>query len=270
MASKVAIVTGAGSSGPGWGTGKAISVLFARNGLRVLLVDREPNRAGETLAIIREEGGTAEVFTGDVTGRAEMQQMAARALEAFGRIDVLCNNVGIVGTTGLLDVTESEWDRVFAVNLKGALFPSQAVIPAMLRQGGGRLIHISSIAAVRVATVSSYAYSASKAALQQLSRSIAAEFVAKGIRSNCIIPGLIDTPMAAQSSAPGLDDAQRAALVRARDAGSPTGKMGTAWDVAHAALYLASDSANYVNAAEIVVDGGLTAFRASSLPPRPQ
>ncbi|WP_024505921.1 glucose 1-dehydrogenase [Bradyrhizobium sp. ARR65] len=257
---KVALVVGAGSIGPGWGNGKATAVTFAREGALVLCVDRNAAAAEETAKIIAGEGGKASAFTADVSRAGEVEAMVAACLKAYGRIDVLHNNVGIAEMGSVVDVTEAEWDRVFAINLKSAYLAMKHVIPVMVAQGGGSIINISSIASIRHVGISYVSYGASKAAMNQMTRTTAVEFASKHVRVNAILPGLMKTPMVehsaglAQSYAKGDVDA----MWRARDAQVPMGHMGDAWDVANAALFLASDESRYITGIELVVDGGLT------------
>lgn len=261
---KVAIVTGAGSRGGGWGNGRASAVLFARHGAQVLLVDRQLEGEGgaiETAALIAAEGGVAEAWASDVTRTADVEGMVAHAAARFGRIDILLNNVGGSSGTGLLALSEQEWDDCFALNVKSVFLTSRAVVPLMRRQGGGAIVNVSSIAGLRATKTSSHPYSASKAALNMLTRTIALEFAAEGIRCNAVVPGMIDTPHVHHAvTAHGLSAAQADAFIEARHRVSPTGQQGSAWDIAHAALFLASAESAYVNGTEIVVDGGLTAL----------
>jgi NAD(P)-dependent dehydrogenase (short-subunit alcohol dehydrogenase family) len=257
---KVAMVVGAGSVGPGWGNGKATAVTFARQGARVFCVDRNAAAAEETVKIITGEGGTATAFTADVARASEVEGMVAACLEAYGRIDVLDNNVGIAETGSVTEVTEELWDHVFAVNLKSAYFAMKHVIPVMQKQGGGSIINISSIASIRHLGISYVTYGASKAAMNQMTRTTAVQFAADHVRVNAILPGLMKTPMVEHSA--GLAASYAAgdveAMWRARDAQVPMGHMGDAWDVANAALFLASDESKYVTGLELVVDGGIT------------
>jgi NAD(P)-dependent dehydrogenase (short-subunit alcohol dehydrogenase family) len=257
---KTALVVGAGSIGPGWGNGKATAVTFAREGARVFCVDRNGKAAQETADIIKAEGFEAEAFTADVSRGDEVAAMVAACMAAYGRIDVLDNNVGIAETGGVVEVSEVDWDRVFAVNLKSAFLAMKHVIPVMLQQGSGSIINISSIASIRYTGVSYVTYAASKAAMNQMTRTTAVEYAAKHIRVNCILPGLMKTPMVENSAALAASYAggDVAAMWRARDAQVPMGHMGEAWDVANAALFLASDESKYVTGIELVVDGGLT------------
>jgi NAD(P)-dependent dehydrogenase (short-subunit alcohol dehydrogenase family) len=257
---KVAMVVGAGSIGPGWGNGKATAVTFAREGAQVFCVDRNQAAAEETVGIIKGEGGTASAFTADVSRAADVEAMVAACLKAYGRIDVLDNNVGIAEMGSVVDVTEAEWDRVFAVNLKSAFLAMKHVIPVMVKQGGGSIINISSVASLRHVGISYVSYGTSKAAMNQMTRTSAVEFAPQHVRVNAILPGLMKTPMVEHSAGLAASYAKGdvEAMWRARDAQVPMGHMGEAWDVANAALFLASDEARYVTGIELVVDGGLT------------
>ena len=257
---KVAMVVGAGSIGPGWGNGKATAVTFARQGAEVFCVDRNEAAADETAKIIAGEGGKATAFTADVSRAAEVEAMVAACLKAYGRIDVLDNNVGIAETGSVTDVAESDWDRVFAINLKSAYLAMKHVIPVMVEQGGGSIINISSIASIRHLGISYVTYATTKAAMNQLTRTTAVEFAAKKVRVNVILPGLMKTPMVEHSAGLAASYAKGdvEAMWRARDAQVPMGHMGDAWDVANAALFLASDESKYVTGIELVVDGGIT------------
>jgi NAD(P)-dependent dehydrogenase (short-subunit alcohol dehydrogenase family) len=257
---KTALVVGAGSIGPGWGNGKATAVTFAREGAQLFCVDRNLQAAEETAGIIASEGGRALAFAADVSRAAEVEAMVKACVDAYGRIDVLDNNVGIAETGGVVEVSEADWDRVFAINLKSAFLAMKHVIPIMQRQGGGSIVNISSIAAIRYTGVSYVTYAASKAAMNQMTRTTAVEFARDHIRVNCILPGLMKTPMVENSAALAASYAKGdvEAMWRARDAQVPMGHMGEAWDVANAALFLASDESKYVTGIELVVDGGLT------------
>ena len=267
---RVAIVVGAGSVGPGWGNGKAASVLFAREGAKVLAVDVDADAAAETAGIIASDGGTAETFAADVSRAEEVQATVDACLDRFGRIDVLHNNVGIVAPRPTAEVDEAEWDRIHAVNLKSMFLTCRAVLPVMERNefridaegrriGRGAIVNISSISGIRWLGVPYVTYAVTKGAVLPLTRSIALEYAARGIRANAILPGLMNTPMIVEplKDAYGGGDVER--MMEAREAQCPTGYMGDGWDVAHAALFLASDDARYVTGAELLVDGGITA-----------
>ena len=244
---KVAIVTGAGSSAEGLGNGKAAAVLFAREGAKVLLVDATIERAEQTLSMIRGEDGEASVLRADVTNAADCQRMIEAAVERYGRLDILDNNVGISRRGTVLDVSEEDWDYVMAVNVKSIVLASRYAIPRMIETGGGSIINISSVAGLRAH--SSTPYSASKAAVIGLTMSMAADHGPDNVRVNCIAPGLVYTPMVA----PRMDDTLR----EHRKRSAPLGTEGTAWDVAAAALYLASDDSRWVTGVVLPVDAGL-------------
>src|SRR5712671_5065881 len=257
---KTAMVVGAGWIGPGWGNGKATAVTFAREGAQVFCVDRNGKAAQETVDIIAGEGGNAIAFTADVSRATEVEAMVAACLKTYRRIDVLDNNVGIAEMGNVVEVTEASWDHVFNVNLKSAFLAMKHVIPVMARQGGGSIINISSIASIRHLGISYVSYATTKAAMNQMTRTTAVEFAARHIRVNAILPGLMKTPMVEHSA--GLASSYAAGNVeemwRARDAQVPMGHMGEAWDVANAALFLASDESKYITGIELVVDGGVT------------
>jgi len=250
---KTAMVVGAGSIGPGWGNGKATAVTFAREGAQVFCVDRNGAAAEETVGIIKGEGGKATAFTADVSKASDVEVMVTACLETLGRIDVLDNNVGIAETGSVVDIVD-------AVNLKSAFLAMRHVIPVMVRQGGGSIINISSIASIRHVGISYVSYATSKAAMNQMTRTTAVEFASKHVRVNAILPGLMKTPMVEHSAglAQSYANGDVAAMWRARDAQVPMGHMGDAWDVANAALFLASDESKYVTGIELVVDGGIT------------
>jgi NAD(P)-dependent dehydrogenase (short-subunit alcohol dehydrogenase family) len=255
---KAAVVIGAGSSGPGWGNGKATAVLFAREGAAVVCADINQAAAEETADLIAQEGGQAIALQADATSNADIARIVALADERFGRIDILDNNVGIAVLGGAEDLAESEWDRAFNVNLKSCFLAMKHVIPIMRRQGGGAIVNISSIAGLRYTGVPYIAYAASKAALNHLTRVSAAEHAASGIRVNAVLPGLMKTPMVANAAVGRAYGEDEETMWRARDAQVPMGHQGDAWDVAEAVLFLASDAARYITGVELVVDGGLT------------
>lgn len=255
---KVAIVTGAGSSGPGWGNGKATAVLFAREGAKVFAVDINPAAAEKTGHIIDQEGGVCAIQQTDLTIADQVQAMVECCIETYGRIDVLHNNVGIVEVGGPVEASEESWDRVVAVNLKSMFLTCKYVLPHMVTQGGGVIVNISSIVGIRYLGVPYVSYSATKAAILQLTQTVALEYAAKNIRANAILPGLMNTPMIVEPLKEAYGDGDVEKMIEVRNNQVPMKRMGDAWDVAHAALFLASDEAKYITGAQLVVDGGLT------------
>jgi NAD(P)-dependent dehydrogenase (short-subunit alcohol dehydrogenase family) len=255
---KVALVTGAGSSGPGWGNGKATAVLFAREGAKVFAADLNLAAAEETVGLIAGEGGQAAAHQADVADGAQVEAMVAACLARFGRIDVLHNNVGIAQVGGVVEASEESWDRVMDVNLKSMFLTCKAAIPTMETQGAGAIVNVASIAGIRWLGIPYISYQASKAAVIQFTRTVAIEYAKKGIRANSILPGFMNTPMI-QGPLMAAYGGEADKMIELRDALCPTGKMGDAWDVAYAAVFLASDEARYITATELVVDGGLTA-----------
>ena len=247
---KVAIVTGAGSSGPGIGTGKAASVLFAREGAKVLLVDQVAQNAEQTLATIAEEGGEASVFEADVTSSEDCKAMVEAAVVRYGKLDVLLNNVGILGRGTVVEVKEEDWDRVMDVNLKSMMLTCKHALPVMIQGGGGSIINISSIAGTRSGTSGpGMSYAASKGGIIALTSNMAVYHGKDNIRVNCIAPGSIYTPMVAGSMSEEMRDLRRRS--------SPLGTEGTAWDIAWAAVFLASDESRWVTGIALPVDAGL-------------
>ena len=254
---KVAFITGIGSSGPGWSTGKAIATTFASEGARVFGVNRSSESARETLELIHREGGSCELFTADVS-RAEDVEAAVRACrEAFGRIDILVNNVGCASYGGVVEQSEDDWDRVFATNLKNVYHTCRNCIPVMLAGGGGAIVNISSIVALRWTGHPLVSYASSKAALHQLTRQIAMQYARQNIRANTVIPGMLETPMVVEPIRRQFGDRWQEILDQ-RHRLCPGGHMGDAHDAAWAAVYLASDEAKFVNGTELLVDGGMS------------
>jgi len=258
MQDKVVLVTGAGSVGSGWGNGKAAAVLYAREGASVFAVDHQVQAAEQTQAIIEREGGRCRVFQADVSSSADVTQMVDACVQAYGCIDVLHNNVGIAETGGPVETSEDSWNRIVAVNQTSVFLTSKHVIPQMLKRRQGAIVNIASIAAVRWIGFPYLAYSATKAAMVAMTSNMALQYAADGIRANCVLPGLMNTPMIRAPLAKHYGNSIDA-MIEQRDRISPTGKMGDAWDTAYAALFLASDEARYITGTTLVVDGGLTA-----------
>jgi NAD(P)-dependent dehydrogenase (short-subunit alcohol dehydrogenase family) len=257
---KVAVVIGAGQSpGTGTGNGRATAMLFAREGAKVLAVDRDFASAAETVNLIRDEGGTAEAFAADVTRELELEQCIADCVVRWERIDILHNNVGISvagGDAPPTEITEAAFDRIMTVNLRGVVMACKHALPVMRAQKSGSIVNISSIAAIE--NYPWVAYKASKAAMIAYTRQLAIQNAQYGIRANVILPGLMDTPMAVDTRARTWGLA-RDDVAAERDAKVPLRrKQGTGWDVAYAALYLASDEAGFVTGAVLPVDGGAT------------
>ncbi len=255
---KVALVTGAGSIGPGWGNGKAVSVLFAREGAKVVALDINPAAAAETAEIIASEGGDCTTVTADVSNSAQVAAAVQTCVDTYGRIDVLHNNVGIVVNGGPVETSEEAWEKGEAVNLKSAFLTCKYALPHMQAQGAGSIINVSSTAGIRWMGVPYASYAATKAALLGLSRNIAAQYAPDNIRCNAILPGIIDTPLLRALLAEVYEGEDMEARIAYRNKQIPMKRMGDAWDVAHAALYLASDEAKYVTGAELPIDGGVS------------
>jgi NAD(P)-dependent dehydrogenase (short-subunit alcohol dehydrogenase family) len=250
---KVAVVTGAGSRGPGIGNGKAAAVLFAREGAKVLVADTQMERAEETLKMIKEEGGTASSFAGDVTKLADCQAMIDAAVKRYGRLDILHNNVGIDLNGTVVSTNLDDWDRVMNVNLRSMVLTSRCAIPEMVKRGGGSITNISSVAALRPRGMD--AYSTSKAAVIGLSQAMASSHAAEHVRVNCIIPGMVYTPMVAGNLTPEGREA--------RWKSTPLQTEGTAWDIGWAAVFLNSDEARWITGIALAVDGGALLTRRS-------
>jgi NAD(P)-dependent dehydrogenase (short-subunit alcohol dehydrogenase family) len=255
---KVAIIVGAGQSpGEGIGNGRATTIRFAQEGARILAVDRDLASAEETSALAKRQGTECVAFEADVTNEATLVKAVDFARRRWGRIDVLHNNVGVSvagGDAPLLDLTEETFDRISSINLRGTIMACKCVVPIMREQKSGSIINISSIAAAIDYPL--VVYKATKAAMIAFTQQLALHNAAFGIRANVILPGLIDTPMAVDTRAHASGQS-RAAIAAGRDARVPLrSKMGTAWDVANAALFLASDEANFVTGVALPVDGG--------------
>ena len=259
LAEKIAIVVGAGQTpGETIGNGRATAIRFAEEGANVMLVDRDGDSANETLREIEKRGGSGSVFVADVTDEAQCASITDVCIERYGRLDILHNNVGI-GThdSGPTSITEDVWDQIFHVNLKSVMFTCKYALPIMRQQGAGSIINISSIAAI--CEVGLVSYKASKAALNAYTHSVATGAAKFGIRANVIMPGLMNTPMAIEGYVAAGHD--RTTLVERRNASVPLGgEMGSAWDVANAALFLASDEAKFITGVCLPVDGGQSAL----------
>lgn len=254
---KTALVLGAGVAGEGWGNGNAAAVTFAREGASVVCADMNEEAAAMTAELVRKEGFEAVHVRADVASSDDLRQAVDLAVGRYGRIDVLHYNAGMSGRGGALETTEETWDRVYDVNVKGAYLACKLVIPHMRRQGGGSIVHISSIASVGWTGHALLSYQTSKAALNQLTRMVAVEHAAENIRCNCVLPGLIDSPRIYQSVLPVFGgDVEK--MRESRSRAVPMKRMGDVWDVANAALFFASDESKYVTGVVMAVDGGIT------------
>lgn len=250
------LIFGAGSSGPGWGNGKAAAVLYAREGGKVAAIDRDRAAVEETAALIRAENGQVLPLVADVTRSADIADVVKQVAVQCGRIDVLHNNVGITEMGDPIEATEDSWHRVMDVNLTSVFLTAKHVLPVMLEAGRGAIVNVSSLASIRVNAYPYFSYYASKAGLNHLTRALAVRYAAAGIRANAVLPGVIDTPLVYSQIAGQYVDVDE--MKRARDALSPMKRSGTAFDVAKAALFLASDDAAYINGVCLPVDGGLS------------
>jgi len=259
---KTALVFGAGASvttsvttsGPAWSNGRAAATLYAREGAQVFAVDRNAESAEETCRIITAEGGRCTALTADVTDSAQIQAVVQAVLAQAGRIDVLHNNVGITAMGDPVEASEESWHRVIDTNLTSVFLTCKHVLPAMLTQGAGSIVNISSLASIQINNYPYTSYFAAKAGVNHLTRALAVRYAPHHIRVNAVLPGVIDTPLIYSQIAGQFDDVEQ--MRRQRHAASPMGRMGDAWDVAHAALFLASDEAKYITGVCLPVDGG--------------
>lgn len=254
---KVIVVAGAGSVGPGWGNGKASAVLYAREGATLFLIDRDAEAVAETQRLVAAEGADVHAEAGDLTDNATVERLLADCATRFGRLDVIHNNVGGSEPGGVAEMDEATWDRQMSHNLKTVYLGCHHAIPHMRRNGGGAIVNLASVAGYRHIGAPINAYAAAKAGVVQLSRAIGVQYAKEKIRCNTVVPGLMHTPLVEVRLAGQRGGGDAEALIAKRNAQVPMGHMGDAWDVAYAALYLASDEAKYITATEIVVDGGL-------------
>ena len=256
---KVAIVTGAGCIGPGWGNGRAVAVQLAEEGARVLAVDRDLSRLEETLERAGDLRQSIRPWAGDVTDSGAVAAMAAACVEAFGRIDVLVNNVGGSAAGGPVEMSEDVWDSQIDLNLKSVFLACKHVLPTMLAQKSGAIVNVSSTSGLRWTGAAQVAYAATKAGVIQLSRVVAVQHAGQGIRVNCVVPGQLHTPMVEARLAGQRAGGDVQVLLAQRLRRIPLGFMGDGRDTANAVLFLASDEARFITGTEIVVDGGMTA-----------
>jgi NAD(P)-dependent dehydrogenase (short-subunit alcohol dehydrogenase family) len=264
LADKVVLIVGCGSVGPGWGNGRAMAVLFAREGAKIFGGDIDMAAAEETARLVRDEGTEIAIAPVDVTDEASIKALVGAAMAEYGRIDVLVNNVGGSAPGGPVEMATEVWDRQFDTNIRYVFLTCKYVLPIMEAQfeadgSGGSIVNLASIAGLRHFGPNVSAYAASKAGLIKFTEVTAVQYAPKNIRLNIVVPGLMHTPLVETRLAGQRAGGDADALIRQRNAQPPMGRMGDAWDVAHAALFLASDEAKYVTGAQLNVDGGLSA-----------
>ncbi|HXN59376.1 MAG TPA: SDR family NAD(P)-dependent oxidoreductase [Acidimicrobiales bacterium] len=259
---RVALVTGAGSSGPGVGIGKAISVVLGREGASVLLVDNVKERAEDTLRMVEQAGGKAEVFVADISRSADSEAMVRAAVDQFGGLDILVNNAAITAHQSITETSPELYESVMAVNLRGAFLACKFAAQPLISRGGGSIVNIGSIAGVRDSGMSQPAYSSSKAALLGLTVDLAGCLGHNNVRVNAVLPGIIATPMQAEVLR-AYQEADSSGVPVTADA-NLLGRRGDAWDVAHAVLFLSSDEGSYITGATLPVDGGAIAAMPTS------
>ncbi|NML47447.1 SDR family oxidoreductase [Ramlibacter sp. G-1-2-2] len=258
LAGKVAIVTGAGSVGPGWGNGRAISTRFAEEGAQVFGVDRDPARMAETAERIQAAGGAFAAGECDVTDSNSVARMVQQCMLRFGRVDILVNNVGGSAKGGPVEMSEEVWDAQVDFNLKSAFLTCKHALPHMLAQGSGTIVNVSSTSGMRWTGAAQIAYAATKAGIIQFSRVLAVQYAKQGIRVNTVVPGQLHTPMVEARLAGQRAGGDVATLLEQRQSRIPLPFMGDGRDTANAALFLASEEARFITGTEIVVDGGMS------------
>jgi len=255
---KVALITGAGCIGPGWGNGRAAAVLFAREGAKVFAVDKTAYAMTETVARVGNDGEIA-THVCDVLDDTQVAEMTQACRKKFGRVDILVNNVGGSAAGGVAEMPEANFDQQIDYNLKSVFLCCRHIIPIMVAQGGGAIVNTASTSGIRYTGSPQIGYASAKAAVIQFSRVTAVQYASKGIRVNTVVPGQMHTPMVEARLAKQLTGGDIEALLRSRVARIPLGFMGDGRDTAHAVLFLASDDARFITGTEIVVDGGMTA-----------
>jgi NAD(P)-dependent dehydrogenase (short-subunit alcohol dehydrogenase family) len=256
---KVAIITGAGCVGPGWGNGRAAAVIFAREGAKVFAVDLKAEAMVETIARTHEIGGEITPYICDATKADQVEAMVAACVATYGRVDILVNNIGGSSPGGAVNLSEEAWDRQIDFNLTSVFLSCKYVIPEMEKVGGGAIVNTSSTSGLRYTGAAQVGYAATKAAIIQFSRVTAVEYAKQNIRVNTVVPGQMHTPMVETRLAGQRAGGDVESLLKSRIARIPLGFMGDGRDTAHAALFLASDEARFVTGTEIVVDGGMVA-----------
>lgn len=255
---RIAIVTGAGCVGPGWGNGRATAVRFAEEGARIFAIDRDLDSIKETVDRVKAAGGEIVTHQCDVTGSASVEVMVKTCIDQFGRIDILVNNVGGSAHGGPVELSEDAWDSQIDSNLKSVFLTLKHVLPVMEKQKGGAIINVASTSGLRWTGSAQVGYAATKAGVIQLSRVVAVQYAGKGIRVNTVVPGQLHTPMVEARLARQRAGGDVEALLASRLKRIPMGFMGDGRDTANAALFLASDEARFITGTEVVVDGGMT------------
>ena len=258
LQNRIAIVTGAGSVGPGWGNGRATCVRFAEEGAKIFAIDRDPDKTAETVERVTAVGGEIVTYQCDVTSNESVAAMVKACVDRFGRIDVLVNNVGGSAHGGPVDMPEEVWDAQVDYNLKSVFLTCKHVLPIMERQKSGAIVNVASTSGIRFTGAFQVGYAATKAGVIQLSRVVAVQYAAKGIRVNTVVPGQLHTPMVEARLARQRAGGDVKALLEQRQKRIPIGFMGDGRDTANAALFLASDEARFITGTEIVIDGGMT------------
>ena len=258
LQNRIAIVTGAGSVGPGWGNGRATCVRFAEEGAKIFAIDRDPDKTAETVERVTAVGGEIVTYQCDVTSNESVAAMVKACVDRFGRIDVLVNNVGGSAHGGPVDMPEEVWDAQVDYNLKSVFLTCKHVLPIMERQKSGAIVNVASTSGIRFTGAFQVGYAATKAGVIQLSRVVAVQYAAKGIRVNTVVPGQLHTPMVEARLARQRAGGDVKTLLEQRRKRIPIGFMGDGRDTANAALFLASDEARFITGTEIVVDGGMT------------
>ncbi|MBL1421273.1 MAG: SDR family oxidoreductase [Alphaproteobacteria bacterium] len=255
---KIAIVTGAGCVGPGWGNGRATCVRFAEEGAKIFAVDLKPDTMEETLDRVRAVGGQIEPYLCDVTSRVAVEKMVAACIARFGTVDILVNNVGGSAKGGATELTEEIWERQMDLNLKSVFLTCRSVLPYMIAQKAGAIVNTASTSGIRYTGATQVAYSAAKAAIIQFSKVTAVEFAPKGVRVNTVVPGQLHTPMVETRLAGQRTGGDVDSLLQSRLNRIPLGWMGDGRDTANAALFLCSEEARFITGTEIIVDGGMS------------
>ncbi|MFT4083730.1 MAG: SDR family NAD(P)-dependent oxidoreductase [Nocardioides sp.] len=258
LTGKTALITGAGSVGPGWGNGRAMAVVFAREGAQVFLVDRDEESLETTARRIRDDGGTVVTALGDVTDPASVEGFVGRCADELDGLDILVNNVGGSRAGGVAELSLTEWDNQIRTNLTSVFLGCKYAVPLMREAGGGSIINVSSVSGMRYSGAAQVGYASAKAAIIQLSKVTAVQYAADRVRVNTVVPGQLHTPMVEARLAGQRAGGDVEKLLAQRQARIPIGFMGDGRDTAYAALFFASDESRFVTGAEIVVDGGMS------------